>query len=86
MQTSAALVPTEFAVGREELRRHIVAVKQSFRAWPDKYDAALSIASKLYEAGTHEMCQGREGATIIQYLIPRKRPVGPRPFAVSRYK
>lgn len=74
---------TVFTVGREALRPFIVAVKRGAR-WPDEFEPALERARADYCSGTHEMCQGREGPTIIQYSIPRKAPVAPRPFPVAR--
>lgn len=73
---------TVFTVGREALRPFIVAVKRHDR-WPFEYEPALAEAREAYCAGTHEMCQGRDGQTIIQYLIPRKVPVPPRPFPMA---
>lgn len=83
MKTPDVVVPypDEFKIGREELRKYIVAVKRF--DWPVEYDKALSIARRLYEAGTHEMCQGRDGPMIIQYLIPRNVPVRLREFPMA---
>ena len=71
--------PTAFEVGRESLRPFIVAVRHAdAERWPPGSDAALQEARERYCEGTHEMCQGRDGKTIIQYLIPRKEPVPAR--------
>ena len=75
---------SDFAVGRQELRKYIVAVKNASSVWPLRFRLAIDRAIRLYSDGTHEMCQGREGSLIIQYLIPRKRPVPPRAFPVAR--
>lgn len=72
---------TAFEIGRESLRPFIVAVKHVCAdGWPPAAGAALLEARERYCEGTHEMVQGRDGQTIIQYLIPRKTPVGPRDF------
>lgn len=68
-----------FIVGRPELRPFIVAVRRNYY-WPPEYYDALVAARAAYCAGTHEMCQGRDGDVIIQYLIPRKERVEKRPF------
>jgi len=56
--------------GRPELEKYIVATKHGNDGW-DHAMPELRQARQRYEAGTHEMCQGRDGDTIIQYLIPR---------------
>lgn len=84
-------------IGRPELRDFIVATKpvgafpqpdieqpDGQRFWPKPFDAALRRARELYCAGTHEMAQARAEGHVIQYLIPRKTPVPPRPFPVAR--
>ena len=73
--------PSEFEnLGRPELRKYIVAYRHVARDWPYDMREALRNARRKFDAGTHEMCQGREGAIIIQYLIPRMVPCKPRKF------
>lgn len=56
--------------GRPELEQYVVATKRANEPW-DNSTAELRQCRARYEAGTHEMCQGRDGDTIIQYSIPR---------------
>lgn len=56
--------------GRPELEKFIVALKHVNEPW-DNSSEELRKARQRFEAGTHEMCQGRDGDTIIQYSIPR---------------
>src|SRR5690348_17937103 len=49
---------------------------------PDLHSFPTRRSSDLC-AGTHEMAQGHDGGTTIQYLIPRKAPVPPRPFPTA---
>jgi len=63
--------------GRPELEQFIVATKGADEAW-DNTQPELVDCRADYEAGTHEMCQGRDGDVTIQYSIPRTRNQ-PRP-------
>jgi hypothetical protein len=63
--------------GRPELEKFAVARKNVNESW-DNNSVELINARSSYEAGTHEMCQGRDGDTIIQYSIPRTI-IEPRP-------
>ncbi len=63
--------------GRPELEKYIVSTKNATDSW-DNSVAELRQARARYEAGTHEMCSGRDGDTIILYCIPRA-VVEPRP-------
>jgi hypothetical protein len=56
--------------GRPELEQFIAATKNVNDPW-DNSKPELRQARARYEAGTHEMCQGRDGDTIILYSIPR---------------
>lgn len=56
--------------GRPEMEKYVVATKHANESW-DNSRTELREARQRYEAGTHEMAQGRDGDTIIQYLIPR---------------
>jgi hypothetical protein len=63
--------------GRPELEKYLVATKHANDSW-DNSTPELKHARARYEAGTHEMCQGRDGDNIILYCIPRAIP-DPRP-------
>lgn len=68
------------SMGRESLREYAVAAKPVDGAWPPCFRDALQRAREAYDAGTHEMVQGREGDWIIQYLIPRMHHVRRRDY------
>lgn len=63
--------------GRPEVEKFIVMTKDGNEAW-NNTSSEIEAARKEYEAGTHEMTQGRDGDTIILYSIPRA-VVHPRP-------
>ena len=63
--------------GRPELEKFIVATKASDEQWNNNAPELQQCRAR-YEAGTHEMCQGRDGDTILLYSIPRA-VVEPRP-------
>lgn len=86
----------DLQIGREELRPFIVAVKSTDhfpvadndqpdgqRFWPVEFDDELAAARARYCDGTHEMVQGRADGMTIQYLLPRKAAVPPRPFPMA---
>lgn len=56
--------------GRPELRPYIVASRAAMSDW-DLDSPEIVKARQDYMRGTHEMVQGRDGDTIIQYSIPR---------------
>lgn len=56
--------------GRPELEKFIMATKNANEPW-DNNLSELRQARARYEAGTHEMCSGRDGDNIILYCIPR---------------
>lgn len=58
-------------LAREPLRQFVIAVKPAGGAWPEKYKDVIAEARRKFDAGTHEMCQGKRGGWTIQYLIPR---------------
>ena len=76
------LVPVshEYTLGHPELRKYIIAYRHVFRDWPKTSQEVLRDARQKFDAGTHEMCQGRDGDYIIQYLIPRLKPCKERGF------
>lgn len=63
--------------GRPDLEKYIVATKHANEPWNNS-SPELKACRSRYEAGTHEMVQGRDGDTTIQYSIPRA-VVNPRP-------
>lgn len=65
--------------GRPELAPFMVARRNvnSRTTW-DNEDPAIAQARADYEAGTHEMTTGRDGAWLILYSIPRRKR-DPRP-------
>jgi hypothetical protein len=66
-------------LGRPELKDFTVARRRaSDREW-DNTDAKIVEARKNYEAGTHIMVSGRDGAWLILYSIPRKGRPDPMP-------
>lgn len=63
--------------GRQELRQFFVARKRAYQPW-DNSTPEIAAAREAYEAGTHDMATGRDGAWLILYLFPRNT-VTPRP-------
>lgn len=60
--------------GPKNLRPFLVAIRLSIEPW-DNTKPMIQKARELYNAGLIELCQGRDGANIIMYAIPRKHPV-----------
>jgi hypothetical protein len=76
-------MPEDFKIlGRPELSHRVVAVKVCGDQWPTRFLSALHAARRAFDRGTHMMAQGKHpDGWIIQYLIPRKRPLrNPRPY------
>lgn len=71
---------TSIELGKPELRKYIVAYRHIARPWPYHLRDALQDARQKFDAGTHEMVQGRTESYVIQYLIPRIVPCEPRRF------
>jgi hypothetical protein len=69
-------------LGREELRKYIVSARHvDSSVWPLEDEAKIDEARSLYEAGSHEMCQGRDArGWFVLYLIPRTKRAGARKF------
>jgi len=68
-------------LGRPELRKYILSVRHSDNPqWPVADKDKLASARLKHDAGTHEMCQGRDGKWIIQYLILRTNPAPPNKY------
>lgn len=66
--------------GRPDLRDHLVGRKRAHEVWENS-ELAIAEARSRYEAGTHEMCTGRDGDWLLLYSIPRNEPTAPRPDA-----
>lgn len=58
--------------GRPELYPFTVARRKANVPGWDNTDREIAIARANYEAGTHEMVTGRDGAWLILYSIPRR--------------
>ncbi len=70
-------------LGRESLRKYIISARHaSFSTWPSQDWDKIETARAGYEAGTHEMVQGRDRDWFIQYSIPRKVRTGARKFFI----
>ncbi|MFN4091654.1 MAG: hypothetical protein ACK4FG_02005 [Brevundimonas sp.] len=68
-------------LGNPNLRRYIVSARHvEFSTWPSQDEEKILQARANYEAGTHEMCQGRDQDWFILYSIPRKVRTGARKF------
>lgn len=74
-------------LGRPKLTKFIVSSRHINEiGWPKVDRRLIETARRNYEAGTHEMCSGRDGQWIILYSIPRKKKVAPRTwFTASRH-
>lgn len=59
--------------GRPELQQFIVARRQARESGWENSDPDIARARSDYEAGTHEMATGRDGAWLILYSFPRRR-------------
>lgn len=62
---------------------NVIAVKRQGEAWPKKYAAVIEDARRKFDEGTHEMYQTSDKGWVVQYLIPRLRPVARRTFFAS---
>ena len=68
-------------LGNPNLRRHVISARNaSFSTWPAQDQSKIQTARDNYEAGTHEMCQGRDRDWFVLYSIPRKVRTGARKF------
>lgn len=75
-------IPTDYkALGKESLRRHVIAVKKCTTEWPMQFHNAIQKARLNFDAGTHTMCQQtRPDGWVVLYSVPHKVPVRPRRF------
>ena len=61
--------------GRPDMEKHLVATRRATdRGWENS-QPEIAAARAAYEAGTHEMATGRDGAWLLLYSIPRRYPV-----------
>ncbi len=67
-------------LGRPKFQHYVIAVKRQGSGWPEKYREVLEDARRKFDAGTHEMFQTNDNGWVVQYLIPRIRPVKRRYF------
>jgi hypothetical protein len=64
--------------GRPEMMKYRVGRRRATdRQW-DNDDPYIAMARRLYEAGTHTLGTGRDGAWLLLYAIPQRK-VTPRP-------
>lgn len=73
-------------LGRGNLRRFVIAVKERGGLWPPQFAKALHEARHAYDQGTHIMCQGKHSdGWVVQYSIPRTRTLrNPKPYFIKR--
>ena len=68
-------------LARPGMERFVVAIRRTtIGEWPKKYKDDLDKARMKYDAGTHEMVQGRKSGWFIQYCIPRQYPAKTRNY------
>lgn len=68
-------------LGKDSMRKYIVSIRHvDSSVWPREDQIKIDDARNMWEAGTHEMCQGRDRGWFILYLIPRKQRTGARKF------
>lgn len=71
-------------LARKDISRYAVAAKRSGAEWPRRYQEELDLARKSYDAGTHEIAQGRSNEWIILYVFPRLVKTKPRSYFSSQ--
>lgn len=64
-------------LGNPNLRPFIVSYRHCMGQWPNEDRKAIVTARKQYDAGTHIVTQGRDGAWIVLYCWRRERPIPP---------
>lgn len=68
-------------VGKDYFRSYIVSIRHAEHThWPEADLSKIEQARANYEAGTHEICQGRDRDWFVLYCVPRKTRVGARKF------
>jgi hypothetical protein len=69
---------------RPELEPYIIARRDCFSGWSDRDRPRIEAARIGYDEGILEMCQGRAGAMILLYAIPRRIPAERRDYFSRR--
>jgi hypothetical protein len=64
--------------GRPELLKFRVGKRKAASAGWDNTEPAIAEARTKFEAGTHTMCTGRDGAWLLLYSIPLRK-LDPKP-------
>lgn len=68
-------------IGKDYFRQFIVSVRHAEHPlWPKDDEAKIEEARAKYEAGTHDICQGRDRDWFVLYCVPLKKRVGARKF------
>ena len=57
----------------DKMKKYVIATRNVHAKGWDENDPAIIKARYDYDAGKIEMCQGRQGDTLILYAIPRKK-------------
>lgn len=65
--------------GHPDMQKHLVARRRAMAAGWDNKDPKIAAARAAFEAGTHMMVTGRDGAFLLLYSIPRKGKPAPAP-------
>lgn len=73
--------PDDLLNWRPNWRPHLVAIRHNDAInWAPEDKVAIQKSRDRYEAGTHELCQRRQGEWTILYAIPRRKGAGSRRF------
>lgn len=73
--------PDDLLNWRPNWKPYLVAIRHNDATnWAPEDKAAIQKGRDRYEAGTHELCQRREGGWTILYAVPRKKGAGSRSF------
>jgi len=68
-------------LGQPNLRRYITSVRHCDNpVWPLADLSKIEAGRVKYEAGTHEIAQGRDRDWFVLYLIPRSTRAGARKY------
>ena len=67
----------------EAMRPDAIATRGVFGDWP-QHDPAIKAAHRAFDAGTAEVCQGREGDRVVLFCIPRRVPAPSRAYFLVR--
>lgn len=68
-------------LGKDYFRQHIVSARHTDHStWPSEDEVKIEEARAKYEAGTHDICQGRDRNWFVLYCVPLQTRVGARKF------